>query len=325
MAFRDEYDRTAVTRAFLLVLLAGACTGIGAMAVFFPRLVRLASKRTLAASLGLSAGVMLYVSMQDIFRKAQDSFESSDHHPKDASIYATLCFFLGMFVMMSVNHMVERLLGQTADLNEIFDTFDASKAGGGGNRRNNGNEEEEDEDDNEYDDDIESNYDTTTQSELYDEAQRRALQNMGIATAMAISIHNFPEGLVTFAGYMADPTVGTVLAMGIGMHNIPEGLCVAMPIYYATNNRLKGFLWAMLSGASEPLGALIGYFAIGDEFSGNANGVLFGLVAGIMAYLAIDELLPCAIRYDPENTVVTWSVIAGMMAIAVSVMLFDIS
>jgi zinc transporter ZupT len=151
----------------------------------------------------------------------------------------------------------------------------------------------------------------------------RQLMHMGAATALAIAIHNFPEGLVTFVGYTQDPTVGVVLAIGIGIHNIPEGLCVAMPIYYATGNRWKAFLWGILSGVSEPIGALIGYLVLRGNMSGNTYGIMFGLVAGIMTLIAADELLPTAHRYDPKNEIVTYSFIFGMLAIAGSLVIFS--
>lgn len=150
------------------------------------------------------------------------------------------------------------------------------------------------------------------------------LMKMGIATAIAIALHNFPEGLVTFVAYTQDPTVGFVLALGIALHNIPEGLCVAMPIYYATGNRWKAFMWGILSGVSEPLGALIGWVILGSSFSGNTYGILFGLVAGIMVFIAVDELLPTAHRYDPEGKYVTYSVFAGMFVLSLSLILFSI-
>jgi zinc transporter ZupT len=149
------------------------------------------------------------------------------------------------------------------------------------------------------------------------------LMHMGAATALAIAIHNFPEGLVTFVAYTQDPAVGVVLAIGIGVHNIPEGLCVAMPIYYATGNRWKAFMWGILSGVSEPLGALFGYVVLKGSMSGNTYGILFGVVAGIMTLIAADELLPTAHRYDPKNEVVTYAFIFGMLAIAGSLVIFS--
>lgn len=152
--------------------------------------------------------------------------------------------------------------------------------------------------------------------------ENRKLAKMGINTAIAIGLHNFPEGLATFVAALDDPRVGAVLAIAIGIHNIPEGLCVALPIYYATGNRMKAFLWALLSGASEPLAALLGWAVLANSFSDHMYAVLFGLVAGMMVIISIRELLPTAHRYDPEDTVVTYSFIIGMGIMALSLVLF---
>lgn len=150
------------------------------------------------------------------------------------------------------------------------------------------------------------------------------LVRMGVSTALAIGLHNFPEGLATFVGALDDPSVGAVLAIAIGIHNIPEGLCVALPIYYATGNRWKAFAWAMVSGASEPIAALLGWAVLANSFSDTLYAVLFGLVAGMMVIISARELIPTAHRYDPEDTVVTYSVIIGMAIMAISLVLFVI-
>jgi zinc transporter ZupT len=157
------------------------------------------------------------------------------------------------------------------------------------------------------------------------ESKEAKLFSMGAATACAVALHNFPEGLITFVTYVDDPGVGVALAVAIAIHNIPEGLCVAMPIYYATGSRWKGFLWGTFSGVSEPLGALVGWLIVGHSFSGNTNGILFGLVAGVMVYLCIDELFPMAYKYDPKGDVVTWSCVFGMFLISLSLLLFNSS
>lgn len=152
--------------------------------------------------------------------------------------------------------------------------------------------------------------------------ESRKLVRMGINTALAIGIHNFPEGLATFVAALDDPAVGAVLAIAIGIHNIPEGLCVALPIYYATGNRWKAFMWACLSGVSEPIGALLGWIVLANTMSDDLYAILFGLVGGMMVIISAKELLPTAHRYDPEDTVVTYSMIAGMIIMAVSLVLF---
>ena len=157
---------------------------------------------------------------------------------------------------------------------------------------------------------------------LKEEEERKKLVRMGINTAVAIALHNFPEGLATFVAALDNPRVGGVLAIAIGIHNIPEGLCVALPIYYATGNRTKAFLWALLSGASEPLAALLGWAVLANSFSQQMFAILFGLVAGMMVVISTRELLPTAHRYDPSDTVVTFSFIVGMAVMALSLVLF---
>jgi len=147
---------------------------------------------------------------------------------------------------------------------------------------------------------------------------------MGMNTAIAIALHNFPEGLATFVATVNDPRVGAVLAIAIGIHNIPEGLCVALPIYYATGNRLKAFGWALLSGASEPIAALLGWAVLANSFSEVTYGILFGLVGGMMVIITMRELLPTAHRYDPEDSVVTYSFLFGMFIMALSLVLFNL-
>ena len=154
--------------------------------------------------------------------------------------------------------------------------------------------------------------------------EKKKLVKMGISTALAISLHNFPEGLATFVAALDDPAVGGVLALAIGIHNIPEGLCVSLPIYYATGNRQKAFLWGILSGLSEPIAALLGWAVLASSFSENLYAVMFGIVSGMMVIISIKELIPTAHRYDPEDTVVTLSVIAGMVIIALSLVLFTL-
>ena len=155
-----------------------------------------------------------------------------------------------------------------------------------------------------------------------EEEERKNLKRMGINTALAIAIHNFPEGLATFVAALDDPSVGAVLAIAIGIHNIPEGLCVALPIYYATGDRKKAFLWGVLSGVSEPVAALLGWAVLATSFSQSMYAVLFGLVSGMMVIISLKELLPTAHKYDPNDTVVTLSLIFGMIIIAVSLILF---
>lgn len=145
---------------------------------------------------------------------------------------------------------------------------------------------------------------------------------MGAMTALAIAIHNFPEGLATFVATLDDPSVGASLAIAIGIHNIPEGLCVSIPIYYATGDRKRAFLWAMLSGVTEPIGALIGWALLQGRLDQTMYGVLFGMVGGMMVMIVLHELLPTAHRFDPGDTLVTNCVLLGMAIMSSSLVLF---
>lgn len=166
------------------------------------------------------------------------------------------------------------------------------------------------------------NSDVESKDGEMDEEERQKMVKMGMNTALAIALHNFPEGLATFVAAVSDPAVGLVLAVAIAIHNIPEGLCVALPIYYATGSRLKAFLWALSSGASEILAALLGWAVLAATVDEITYGILFGIVAGMMVIISMRELLPTAHHYDPEDTVVSYSFIGGMMLMALSLVLF---
>ncbi|GAB0495632.1 hypothetical protein MMPV_006934 [Pyropia vietnamensis] len=151
---------------------------------------------------------------------------------------------------------------------------------------------------------------------------KKDLVRMGAFAGIALAAHNFPEGLATFIAALQDPGVGVSVAVAIGIHNIPEGVAVAMPIYYATGSKKKAFFWASLSGMTELFGAAMGWVVLRKVFNQLVYGILFGLISGMMVYIALKELLPTAHRYDPEDKVVTISLIAGMIIMATSLVLF---
>jgi zinc transporter, ZIP family len=151
--------------------------------------------------------------------------------------------------------------------------------------------------------------------------EEEKLMRMGLFSALALAIHNFPEGLATFIGALADPKLGISIAVAVAIHNIPEGLAVSAPIYYATKSRKKAFILSFLSGLSEPIGALIGYFLLRSVFNDATFGAIFASVAGIMVYISLDELLPTAEEYG-EHHIAIFGLIAGMLVMAVSLLLF---
>jgi len=377
-------DSPNVGVALGLVAAAGGATALGASVVFFPSLVKLASKRVLAGSLGLSAGVMTYVSFVEIFAKSLLSFQDAGHEPGKANLYATLSFFGGVIIMMIVDVLVHFLSGDNhhhgaislepgksepapevvirtphcvgcsddpvRELEEWHQRADKeileeeNKAGGqtvsvdspvdrlSKDGNDDGNEINSVSSSKDQDCE-EGKVEATTavsivnlppQSSLKEDHEDQQLIRMGLSTALAIGIHNFPEGLATFVAALDDPSLGAVLAIAIGIHNIPEGLCVALPIYYATGNRWKAFGWACISGISEPIAALLGWLVLANAVNDEVYAILFGIVSGMMVIISLKELIPTAHRYDPQDTVVTHSVIAGMVIIALSLVLFQL-
>jgi ZIP family zinc transporter len=159
---------------------------------------------------------------------------------------------------------------------------------------------------------------------MQDPAVQKNLMKMGLRTALAIAIHNFPEGLATFVGTLEDSKVGAALAIAIGIHNIPEGLCVAMPVYYATGSAWKAFGWAALSGVSEIVGAGLGWGVLYNvDDMDYAYGALFGIVGGMMVHISIKDLFPTALRYDKTSWVTVTFFFIGFAVMALSLVLFQ--
>lgn len=221
--------------AFGLTLFAGMSTGIGS-------LVGLTSNKFnpkfLAATLGFSAGVMIYVSIIEIFVKARDSL-SVVFGDEKGYLYTVISFFVGIAIIA----IIDKLIPSVENPHEMRN-MNASI--------NNGN------------------------------TDKKKLMRMGLFSALAIAIHNFPEGLATFMSALADPTLGISIAVAIAIHNIPEGLAVSVPVYFATGSKKKAFFLSFLSGFSEPVGAAIGYFLLLQFFSDAIFGLIFASVAGIM-------------------------------------------
>lgn len=159
-----------------------------------------------------------------------------------------------------------------------------------------------------------------SEAELSEENDPRLLR-MGLFSALAIAIHNFPEGLATFIGALSDPALGVSIAVAIAIHNIPEGVAVSAPIYYATKSRKRAFWLSFASGLAEPVGALLGYFLLKSIFNDVMFGAIFAGVAGIMVYISLDELLPTAEEYG-EHHIAIGGLIAGMIVMSLSLLMF---
>jgi len=267
-----------VLTAFGLTLFAGLATGIGSALAFFTKRT---NTKFLSVALGFSAGVMIYVSMIDIFSKAKDSLVSSLGEVTGSWVNVG-AFFAGMFLIA----IIDRLVPASENPHEMRKVEEIS----------------------------------AQQADQSVTSQKKLLR-MGTLTALAIAIHNFPEGLATFTAAVKEPSLGIVIAIAIAIHNIPEGIAVSIPVYYATGSRKKAFFLSFLSGLSEPLGAIIGYSVLLFFFNDLIFGILFAAVAGIMVFISLDELLPTAREYgDPHLSI--YGMIAGMMVMAVSLLLF---
>lgn len=237
----------------------------------------------LSISLGFSAGVMIYVSFVEIFFKAEESLISY-YGPETGSLMTVISFFAGILLIA----LIDKLVPEYENPHEPRSDSELShlKADDFGKNADNGE-----------------------------------LERMGVFSAFAIAIHNFPEGLATFAAALTDPALGISIAIAIAIHNIPEGISVSVPIYYATGSKKKALVYSFLSGLAEPLGALIGYFIFRSFFNDMVFGFLFGTVAGIMVYISIDELLPTSRKYGKEHQEI-YGFIGGMGVMAVSLLLF---
>jgi len=262
--------------AFLLTLIAGLSTGIGSLIAFFSKT---SNTKFLAVSLGFSAGVMIYVSMIEIFFKAQESLTVS-FGEKTGMLITIAGFFGGMLLI----GLIDKLIPSEQNPHEVKDM--ALMETGAVNR-----------------------------------TDKSKLMRTGLFTALAISIHNFPEGLATFVSALQEPSLAIPIVVAIAIHNIPEGIAVSVPIYYATGNRKKAFFYSFASGLSEPVGALIGYLILMPFMSDTVYGVLFAAVAGIMVFISMDELLPAARAYG-EHHLSIYGLVAGMAVMAISLWLF---
>jgi len=148
----------------------------------------------------------------------------------------------------------------------------------------------------------------------------KRLLRIGLLSAIALAIHNFPEGIATFMSGVSDITVGVSIALAIAIHNIPEGIAVSVPVYYATGSRRKAFAWAALSGLSEPVGAVAGYFILSLFKQPVVLGYVFAIVAGIMIYISFDELLPAAHKYGKHHTAI-YGLVSGIIVIGISLII----
>lgn len=254
--------------AFALTMAAGLATGIGS-------LISLLSKKTdtrfLSAALGLSAGVMIYVSFMELMPESAGMLQLQ-FGKRLSEIYSLLAFFAGIGFIALIDKLVP-------------------------------------EDENPHELQLEST-----------ERPAGKLKRTGVMMALAIGIHNFPEGLATFASAMENIEIALPIVFAIAIHNIPEGIAVSVPIYHATGSRKKAFAYSFLSGMAEPVGAVIGFIFLSTFWTPAVNAMVLGFVSGIMVYISFDELLPGMEKYGHHHLGVAGTV-AGMAIMALSLLL----
>ncbi len=300
-----------VQLAFLLTMLAGLSTGIGSLIAFF---VKERSVKILTFVMGFAAGVMLYVSFMEILPEAIDGLttyfvdgidelktldpasEEAEHLILDAETkgawVAIAAFFVGMFIV----GLIDKLIPSKDNPHELADTHQTTVAEA-----------------------LAEDGDETRVHEMSPK-RKKDLMRVGLLTAVALAIHNFPEGIATFVATLENPQLGITIAIAIAIHNIPEGIAVSMPIYHATGNRKKAFMYSFLSGIVEPLGAFLGYAILMPYLNEMIMGLLLAGVAGIMIFISIDQLLPASQEYG-EHHLSIYGFVLGMGVMALSLIL----
>lgn len=275
-----------VAHALLLTLIAGAATGAGGALILFRQKL---SSNFLAAALGLSAGVMIFISLAELYPEAQAAIDASDA-VRNGKTWVLLSFFTGMGIIT----LIDFLIPEYENPHEATGlSLDARTAATDMIHRNG--------------------------------RSLQSLQKLGIMSALAIAIHNFPEGMATFIGAMNDSQTGAGITFAIAIHNIPEGIAVAIPIYYATRSRAKALLYATVSGLTEPAGAAVCYglasaFGIRIADGSPAFPLILAAVAGIMIYISLDELLPTAEKYGKHHVAIA-GVVSGMAIMGISLLI----
>lgn len=273
------------------VLIAFLFTLIAGLATGIGSIIALAAKRTnyrfLSISTGFSAGVMIYVSFIELFQEGIEGFHAT-FPAKEAYIYTTISFFVGILLIA----LIDFLIPSEENPHELPSSETIAK--------------------------IKTQPDSDAQKKLH---------RMGLLTALAIGIHNFPEGAATFFSALEDPKIGFAIMFAIALHNIPEGVSVSVPIFYATGSRRKAFIYSFLSGLAEPIGALIAYVILimaigqsGQNIPPALTGAIFAAVAGIMVYISLDELLPTSRAYGKGHDCLI-GLISGMIIMALSLIM----
>lgn len=302
-----NYGAIEILIAFSLTLGAGLATGIGGLFV-------LRTKQTnfkfISGSLGFSAGVMIYVSFVEMFPVALASLKEA-HGDTGGAWMTAISFFGGIALIAIIDKLVPSAenpheLSSKQDISAVQADLLQNLAEGQVPAAN-------------LQESAAANMTSETAKHM-PAISSEALMRTGLFSALAIGIHNFPEGLATFMSALQDPRLGISIAVAIAIHNIPEGISVAVPVYYATGSKRKALSYTFLSGMAEPLGAAVGFLVLMPFITPALLGYIFAGVAGIMVYISLDELLPTAEKYG-EHHIAIWGLIAGMAVMAISMLM----
>ncbi|HED0773178.1 TPA: zinc transporter ZupT [Campylobacter jejuni] len=275
--------------AMLLTFFAGFSTAIGSIIAFFSRKDDL---RVLSLGLGFSAGVMIYISFMEILPTALKDFKNY-YNSHWAELLGLACFFGGILISLLIDKLIPEDVNPhepKEDLSELKICPLPQKG---------------------------QNPPKFHPGEKLHQINTKALKRTGIFTALAIAIHNFPEGFATFISSLDNLTLGIAIAIAVAIHNIPEGLAVSLPIYHATGDKKKAFIYSALSGFAEPLGAFVGALILLPFIGDLTLAISFAVIAGIMVFISLDELLPAAKTYDKAHDSL-YGLIAGMAIMALS-------
>ncbi|HEG8202157.1 TPA: zinc transporter ZupT [Campylobacter jejuni] len=277
-----------------MTLFAGFSTAIGSIIAFFSRKDDL---RVLSLGLGFSAGVMIYISFMEILPTALKDFKNY-YNSHWAELLGMACFFGGILISLLIDKLIPEDVNPhepKEDLSELKICPLPQKG---------------------------QNPPKFHPGEKLHQINTKALKRTGIFTALAIAIHNFPEGFATFISSLDNLTLGIAIAIAVAIHNIPEGLAVSLPIYHATGDKKKAFIYSALSGFAEPLGAFVGALILLPFIGDLTLAISFAVIAGIMVFISLDELLPAAKTYDKAHDSL-YGLIAGMMIMALSLNLLE--
>ncbi len=267
--------------ALCLTLVAGGATSIGAA---LGVLGRGTAPKVLAGGLGLSAGVMLYVSFVELLPQGALVLSGGEAPTARGTSLAVLAFFVGIAVIA----VIDRFVPTEVSPHEFSGRMTGSR----------GHAEVRD-----------------AAEQAADRALRARLLRTGTITAIALALHNVPEGFATFVAALQAPEIAIPVVAAIALHNVPEGLAVAVPIRRATGSRRRAFWLSTMTGLAEPVGAVIGFLLLGPLLQGGAMGGILAAVGGVMVFVSLDELLPAAEETGEHHTVI-YSLLVGMALMA---------